>query len=73
MRLGFLVGYVVVMWALLIAGSFFLIKVIAPIELEANEAATSILKASVALSLVVIWLTILVAVKNYYVKRKLMT
>ena len=71
MRLGFLAIYVVIMWALLIGGSFILIKVIAPIELEAGEFATSIFKAVVALSMVAIWLAILIAIKNSYILRKL--
>jgi hypothetical protein len=73
MRLGFLSGYIVIMWALLIGGSFILIKVIAPIQLEAGELATSVFKAAVASSLVVIWLAILVTIKNAYIKRKLAT
>ena len=71
MRLGFLAIYVVIMWALLIGGSFILIKVIAPIELEAGEFVTSIFKAVVALSMVAIWLAILIAIKNSYILRKL--
>ncbi len=71
MRLGFLAIYVVIMWALLIGGSFILIKVIAPIELEAGEFAASIFKAVVALSMVAIWLAILIAIKNSYIRRKL--
>jgi len=73
MRLGFLSGYIVIMWALLIAGSFILIKVVAPIQLEAGELATSVFKAAVASALVVIWLAILVTIKNAYIKRKLAT
>lgn len=71
MRLGFLAIYVVIMWALLIGGSFILIRVIAPIELESGEFATSIFKAAVALSMVAIWLAILTAIKNSYIRRKL--
>jgi len=71
MRLGFLFGYIVIMWALLIAGSFILIKVLAPIQLEAGELATSVFKAVIALSLVAIWLAILVTIKNSYIKHKL--
>lgn len=71
MRLGFLAIYVVIMWALLIGGSFILIRVIAPIELESGEFATSVFKAVVALSMVAIWLAILVAIKNSYIRRKL--
>lgn len=71
MRLGFLAIYVVIMWALLIGGSFILIRVIAPIELESGEFATSVFKAVVAFSMVAIWLAILVAIKNSYIRRKL--
>ncbi len=71
MRLGFLAIYIVIMWALLIGGSFILIRVIAPIELESGEFATSIFKAAVALSMVAIWLAILIAIKNSYIRRKL--
>ena len=69
--MAFLLGYIVIMWALLMVGSFILIKVIAPIELEAGEFATSVFKAAIACSLVVIWLAILVAIKNSYIQRKL--
>lgn len=71
MRLGFLAIYIVIMWALIIGGSFILIRVIAPIELESGEFATSVFKAVVALSMVAIWLAILVAIKNSYIRRKL--
>lgn len=71
MRLGFLAIYIVIMWALIIGGSFILIRVIAPIELESGEFATSIFKAAVALSMVAIWLAILTAIKNSYIRRKL--
>jgi hypothetical protein len=71
MRLGFLAIYIVIMWALIIGGSFILIRVIAPIELESGEFATSIFKAVVALSMVASWLAILVAIKNSYIRRKL--
>ncbi len=71
MRLGFVAIYIVIMWALLIGGSFILIRVIAPIELESGEFATSVFKAVVALSMVAIWLAILVAIKNSYIRRKL--
>lgn len=71
MRLGFLAIYIVIMWTLLIGGSFILIRVIAPIELESGEFVTSIFKAAVALSMVAIWLAILIAIKNSYIRRKL--
>jgi hypothetical protein len=73
MRLGFLVSYIVIMWALLIGGTFILLKIVAPMQLEAGEFATSIFKAAIALAMVVIWLAILVAIKNSYVRRKLVS
>lgn len=71
MRLGFLFGYIVTMWVLIIIGSFILIKVIAPIELNAGVFVTSLFKAIIALSMVITWLVILVVIKNYYTRRKL--
>ena len=71
MMLGFLFGFVVVMWALIIFGGFILIKVVAPIELESGDIASSVLKAVIAISMVVIWIWILVTLKNTYTKRRL--
>lgn len=71
MRLGFLFGFVVVMWALIIFGGYILIKVVAPIQLESGDIASSVLKAVIAISMVIIWIWILVALKNTYTKRRL--
>ncbi len=71
MMLGFLFGFVVVMWALIIFGGFILIKVVAPIQLEAGDIASSVLKAVIAISVVIIWIWILVTLKNTYTKRRL--
>ena len=71
MRLGFLFGFVVVMWALIIFGGYILIRVVAPIQLEAGDIASSVLKAVIAISMVVIWIWILVTLKNTYTKRRL--
>ncbi|MFY3740921.1 MAG: hypothetical protein HMLIMOIP_001366 [Candidatus Nitrosomirales archaeon] len=71
MRLGFLFGYVVVMWALIIFGGYILIRVVAPIELESGDIASSVLKAVIAISMVIIWIWILVTLKNTYTKRRL--
>jgi len=73
MRLGFLASYIVIMWALLIGGTFILLKIVAPMQLEAGEFATSIFKGAIALAMVAIWLAILVAIKNFYVRRKLVS
>jgi hypothetical protein len=73
MRLGFLFGFVVVMWALIIFGGFMLIRVVAPIQLEAGDVPSSVLKAVIAISMVVIWIWILVALKNAYTRRRLTT
>ncbi|HLE34474.1 MAG TPA: hypothetical protein VI698_01155 [Nitrososphaerales archaeon] len=71
MRLGFLFGFVVVMWALIIIGGFILIKVVAPIQLESGDITSSVLKAVIAISMVIIWIWILVTLKNTYTKRRL--
>lgn len=71
MRLGFLFGYVVIMWALIILGGFILIRIVAPIHLEYGEVALSVLKAAIAASMVVFWIWILVALKNAYIRRRL--
>lgn len=71
MRLGFLFGFVVVMWALIIFGGYILIKIVAPIQLEAGDIASSMLKAVIAISMVIIWIWILVTLKNTYTKRRL--
>ena len=71
MRLGFLFGFVVVMWALIIFGGYILIRVVAPIELESGDITSSVLKAVIAISMVIIWIWILVTLKNTYTKRRL--
>ncbi len=70
MRLGFLLGYVAIMWALIILGGFILIRIVAPIHLG-YEVASSVLKAAIAASMVVFWIWILVALKNAYIRRRL--
>jgi hypothetical protein len=69
MKLGFLFGYILIMWALIILGGFILIRIVAPIQLEAGDIASSVLKAVVAISMVVIWIWIIVFLKNSYVRR----
>ena len=71
MMLGFLFGFVVVMWALIIFGGYILIKIVAPIQLEAGDIASSLLKAVIAISMVIIWIWILIILKNSYAKRRL--
>ena len=71
MRLGFLFGFVMVMWALIIFGGFILIKVVAPIQLESGDITSSVLKAVIAISTVIIWIWILITLKNTYTKRRL--
>jgi len=71
MRLGFLFGFVMVMWALIIFGGFILIKVVAPIQLESGDITSSVLKAVIAISMVIIWIWILITLKNTYTKRRL--
>ncbi|MFQ5920699.1 MAG: hypothetical protein ACE5JV_01620 [Nitrososphaerales archaeon] len=71
MRLGFLSGFIVMMWALLILGGFVLVKIVAPIELEAGILASSAAKAAIAVSMVAAWIWILILLNNAYLRRKL--
>lgn len=71
MRLGFLFGFVVIMWALIIVGSFILIRIVAPIQLEAGDIASSALKAAIGVSMAAVWIWTLVALKNAYMRRRL--
>ena len=71
MRLGFLFGFVLIMWALIILGGFVLVKIVAPIQLEAGDIASSVLKAAIGVSMAVIWIWILVLLKNAYTRRRL--
>lgn len=71
MRLGFLLSFMVIMWLLIILGGYILVEVVAPLHLEAGEIASSVMKAAIALSMVIIWIWILIAMMNGYVRRKL--
>lgn len=71
LRLGFLAGFIVAMWALIILGGFILVKIVSPIELEAGAVASSALKAVIAIAMVIAWVWILVALKNAYMRRRL--
>lgn len=71
MRLGFLFGFMVIMWGLIVLGAFLLLKIVAPIQLEAGDIASSVVKAAIALSMVILWIWILVALKNAYIRRRL--
>lgn len=72
MRLGFLLLFIVMMWSLIILGGYVLIKIVAPIHLEAGEIASSILKAAIAISMVIVWIWILIFVMNRYIKKILL-
>jgi len=71
MKLGFLLGFVVIMWALIILGAFILLRIVAPIELEAGDIASSVLKAVIAVLMVAAWIWILITLKNAYMRRRL--
>jgi len=71
MRLGFLFGFIVIMWALIILGAFILIRIVAPIQLATGDIASSALKAAIGVSMAVAWVWILVLLKNAYVRRRL--
>jgi hypothetical protein len=59
------------MWGLIVLGGFILIRIVAPIQLEAGDLASSAMKAAIALSMVAAWIWILVVLKNAYVRRRL--
>ncbi len=71
MRLGFLFGFVVIMWALIVLGGFILVKIVGPLHLEAGDLVSSVIKAVIAVSMVSAWIWILVALKNAYMRRRL--
>lgn len=70
MRLAPILGFLVVMWALIMLGSFILLKLVSPIELPQGSFASSALQAVIAFALVIVWIEILVQIKNVYIRRK---
>ena len=61
--------YIFVMWILIIAGGGLLVSLIAPISIEGfgsmNQVIISILKAVIAIFLVIVWIFVMSKIKNW--------
>ena len=73
MRIG-LFGFLFVMWALIIAGGGILVTVLGPFSISSYgdfDLLTSILKAIIAIILVIIWIWVLSKLKNWIFKKEI--
>ena len=74
MKIG-LFGFLFVMWALIIAGGGILVTVLGPFSIsgygDLDLLLTSILKAIIAIILVVIWVLVLSKLKNWIFKKEI--
>ena len=73
MRIG-LFGFLFVMWALIIAGGGILVTVLGPFSISSYgdfDLLTSILKAIIAIILVIIWILVLSKLKNWIFKKEI--
>ncbi len=70
-----LFGFLFAMWALMIIGGGILVTLLGPISLSGfgqfDLFITSVIKAVIALFLVVIWILILLKLKNWIFKKEL--
>ena len=63
----FLIIYITMLWLLILAGGYILVEVVAKIELD-NVYLESIIKAGIAISMSIVWIYIMVAVRDKYMK-----
>ncbi|MBI2643401.1 MAG: hypothetical protein HY476_04030 [Nitrosarchaeum sp.] len=74
MKIG-LFGFLFVMWALIIAGGGILVAILGPFSIsgygDLDLLFTSILKAIIAIILVVIWVLVLSKLKNWIFKKEI--
>ena len=74
MKIG-LFGFLFAMWALIIAGGGILVTILGPFSISGygdfNLLLTSILKAIIAIILVVIWVLVLSKLKNWIFKKEI--
>ena len=74
MRIG-LFGFLFVMWALIIAGGGILVTVLGPFSIPSYSnfdlLLTSILKAIIAIILVIVWILVLSKLKNWIFKKEI--
>jgi hypothetical protein len=70
-----LFGFLFVMWALIIAGGGILVTILGPFSIsgygDLDLLLTSILKAIIAIILVVIWVLVLSKLKNWIFKKEI--
>ena len=70
-----LFGFLFAMWVLILAGGGIVVTLLGPITLsgfgEFNWLITSIIKAIVAISLVIIWISILLKLKNWIFRKEI--
>jgi len=70
-----LFGFLFAMWVLMLAGGGIVVTLLGPITLsgfgEFNWLITSIIKAIVAISLVIIWILILLKLKNWIFRKEI--
>ena len=70
-----LFGFLFAMWVLMLAGGGIVVTLLGPITLsgfgEFNWLITSIIKAIVAVSLVIIWILILLKLKNWIFRKEI--
>ena len=70
-----LFGFLFAMWILMLAGGGIVVTLLGPITLsgfgEFNWLITSIIKAIVAISLVIIWILILLKLKNWIFRKEI--
>jgi hypothetical protein len=68
-------GFLFAMWVLMLAGGGIVVTLLGPITLsgfgEFNWLITSIIKAIVAISLVIIWILILLKLKNWIFRKEI--
>ena len=74
MKIG-LFGFLFVMWALIIAGGGILVAILGPFSIsgygDLDLLLTSILKAIIAIILVVVWVLVLSKLKNWIFKKEI--
>jgi len=70
-----LFGFLFAMWVLMLAGGGIVVTLLGPITIsgfgEFNWLITSIIKAIVAISLVIIWILILLKLKNWIFRKEI--
>ena len=70
-----LFGFLFAMWTLIIVGGGIVVTILGPISIlgfgELDLFITSVIKAIIALVLVVIWILILLKIKNWIFKKEL--